>query len=57
MQKLSLPCVVRFHKVSKLKSSEEHYLRILLLYMPRRNENKLKQGNQSDEDRYKMGDV
>ena len=30
----SRPCVIRFHIVSKLKSPEEHYLRLLQLYMP-----------------------
>ena len=34
MRKRSRPCVIRFHKVSKLKSPEEYYLRILQLYMP-----------------------
>ena len=53
MQKHSRPCIICFHKVSKLKSPEEHYLRLLQLYMPWRNENELKQGNQSYEDRYK----
>ena len=42
MQKRSRPCVIHFHEVSKLQ-----------LYMPWRNENELKQGNQSYEDRYK----
>ena len=48
-----------FHKVSELKSPEEHYLRLLQLYMPYRNENELKQDNQSYEDRCKKveGDI
>ena len=46
-------CVIRFHKVSKLKSPEEHYLRLLQLYMSWRKENELKQDDQSYEDRYK----
>ena len=53
MRKRSRLCVIYFHKVSKLKIPEEHYLRLLQLYMPWRNENELKQGNQSNEDRYK----
>ena len=53
MRKHSRPCVIHFHKVSKLKSPEEHYSRLLQLYMPRRNESELKQDNQSYEDRYK----
>ena len=44
------PCVIHFHKVSELKIPEEHYLRLLQLYMPWRNENELKQDNQSSED-------
>ena len=45
--------------MSKLKRPEEHYLRLLQLYMPWRNENELKQDNQSYEDRYKEveGDI
>ena len=53
MRKRSRPCVMRFHKVSKLKSPEEHYLRLLQLYMPWRNETELKKDNQSYEDKYK----
>ena len=53
MQKHSWPCVIRFYKISKLKSPEEYYLRLLQLYMPWRNENELTQDNQSYEDRYK----
>ena len=59
MLKRSRPCVIHFHKVSTLKSSEGHYFRLLQLYMPWRNENELKQDNQSYEDRYKEveGDI
>ena len=59
MRRRSRPCVIRFYKVSKLKSPEEHCLRLLQLYMPWRNENELKQDNQSYEDRYKEveGDI
>ena len=56
MRKCSRPCVIRFHKVSKLKSPEEHYLILLQLYMPWRNENELKQGNRIYENRYKEVD-
>ena len=34
MRKPSQPCLTRFHKVSKLKSPEEHYLKPLQLYLP-----------------------
>ena len=37
MWKRSRPCIINFHKVSKLKSLGEHYLRLLQLYMPWRN--------------------
>ena len=59
MHKRCQPCIIRFYKVSKLKSPEEHYLRLLQLHMPWRNENELKQENQSYEDRYKEveGDI
>ena len=53
MRKRSQPCVILFHKVSKLKSPEEHYLRLLQLFMSWRNENELKQDNLGYEDRYK----
>ena len=53
MRKHSRPCVIRFHEVFQLKSPEEHYLRLLQFYMSWRNENELKQDNQSYEDRYK----
>ena len=46
-------------KVPELKNLEGHYLRLLQLYMSWRNENELKQDNQSYEDRYKEveGDI
>ena len=53
MRKRSQPCVMRFHKISKIKSPEEHYLRILQLYMPWRNESELKEVDQSYRDKYK----
>ena len=59
MRKRSQPCVICFHEVSRLKSPEEHYLRHSQFYIPRRNENELKQDNQSYEDIYKEveGDI
>ena len=59
IQKHSRPCVIRFHKVPKLKNPKEYYLRLLQLYMPWKNENELKQDNRSYEDRYKEveGDI
>ena len=57
LQKCSRPCAICFHKVSKLKSPEEHYLRLLQLYIPWRNTNESKQGNQSYKNRYKEVEV
>ena len=33
MRKRIQPCVIHFHEVPKLKSPEEHYLRLLQLYV------------------------
>ena len=41
MRKRSRPCVIRWHSVSKEKSPEEYFLRLLQLYMPWRNEDEL----------------
>ena len=38
----SRPCIIRFQKLFKLKNPAVHYLRLLQLYMPWRNENALK---------------
>ena len=38
MRNCSLPCIIRFHKVSKLKSPEKYYFRLLQLYVPWINE-------------------
>ena len=59
MPKRIRPWLIRFHKVSKLNSPEEYYLRLLQLYIPWRNENELKQDSQSYGDRYKEveGDI
>ena len=53
VRKRSRPSVICFNKVFKLKSPEEQYLKLLQLYMPWKNENELKQGNQSYEDKNK----
>ena len=53
MRKRSRPCVIRFHKVSKLKCAEEYYLRVLQLYMPWRKEDDLKHVNDSYESKFK----
>ena len=48
MRRRSRPCVVRFHKVSKLKNPEEHLEE--QLYTPWRDENELKQDGKEVED-------
>ena len=53
MQKRNRPCVIRFQQVSRFKNPEEHYLQLLQLYMPWRNESELKQDDKSYENRYK----
>ena len=53
MQKRNRPCVIHFHKVSKLKNPEKHCMQLLQLHMPWRNESELKQDNKSCENRYK----
>ena len=42
MRKLNRPCVICFLKFLKLKNPEEHYLRLLQLYKPWKNESELK---------------
>ncbi|HAO14922.1 MAG TPA: hypothetical protein DDE71_05115, partial [Tenacibaculum sp.] len=41
MRKRNKPCVPRWHSVSELKDPEGHYLRLLQLYLPWRNEEEL----------------
>ena len=38
MRKRTRPSVMRYHKVTKLKDSEQYHLKLLQLYMPWRNE-------------------
>ena len=47
MRKRSRPCVIRWHSVSKDKSPELYYLRILQLYLPWRSEDELCHNNGS----------
>ncbi|XP_066926766.1 uncharacterized protein [Clytia hemisphaerica] len=42
MRKRSRPCVIRYHKVSKLKERNEYFMVLLQLFMPWENENDLK---------------
>ena len=41
MKKRSRPCVIRWHKISELKDPERHYLSMVQLYLPWRDENEL----------------
>jgi hypothetical protein len=41
MKKRSRPCVIRWHTVSKLKDPEEHYLKLMQLYLPWTDESEL----------------
>ena len=52
MRKRQRPCVIRFHKVTKLKNSELFFLRILQLYMPWRSEDELKGDFETYEEKY-----
>ena len=42
MRKRRRPCVMRYHKVPKLKDPELYHLILLQLYLPWRDENDLK---------------
>ena len=52
MRKRERPCVIRFHKVTKMTNSEVYFLRLLQLYMPWRNEDELKGDYETYEDKY-----
>ena len=52
MRKRSRPCVMRYHKVTKLKDSEQYYLKLLQLYMPWRNEDEIKGDCYTYEEKY-----
>ena len=53
MRKHSHPCVIRFHKVLKLKSAEQCYLCLLQLFMPWRKESDLKHEDGTYGSKYK----
>ena len=52
MKKRSRPCVIRWHKVSKIKDPEEYYLKLLQLYLPWRDESELKHVNGTYESKF-----
>ena len=54
MRKRKYQCVIRFHKVSKLKNPEEYYLCILQLYLPWRNEDALTGTFNTYQERYEQ---
>ena len=53
MRKRKRPCVMRYHNVNEMVDPELHYLILLQLYLPWRNENELKRGFSSYEEMYK----
>ena len=52
MRKRSRPCVMRYHKVSKLKDPELYYMILLQLYLPWRVESDLKGTSSSYQERF-----
>ena len=52
MRKRSRPCVIRWHKTSKLKDPEEYYLKLLQLYLPWRDESELRHANGTYESKF-----
>ena len=54
MRKRTFPCIMRYHKGSKLKDSEHYYMTLLQLYMPWRNESNLKEGYSTYEEKFKQ---
>ena len=42
MKKRSRPCVMRYHKISKVKDPEQYYMTLLQLYLPWRTEDQIK---------------
>ena len=53
MLKRTFPCIMRYHKGSRLKAPEQCYFTLLQLYMPWRNESNLQQGFSSYEENFK----
>ena len=52
MKKRTFPCVMRYHKGSKLKNPEHYYMTLLQLYLPWRNEDNLKDGCSSYQEKF-----
>ena len=52
MKKRTFPCVMRYHKGSKLKNPEHYYMTLLQLYLPWRNEDSLKDGWSSYQEKF-----
>ena len=52
MRKRTRPCIMRYHKVSKMKDPEMYYLILLQLYLPWRDENELKGNFSSYQEMY-----
>ena len=52
MRKRTFPCIMRYHKGSKLKDPEHYYMTLLQLYYPWRDEDNLKDGCLSYQERF-----
>ena len=53
MRKRTFPCIMRYHKGSRLKDPEHYYFTLLQLYMPWRDESDLQSGCTSYEEKFK----
>ena len=54
MKKRTFPCVMRYHKGSKLKNPEHYYMTLLQLYLPWRIEDNLKDGCSSYQEKFNL---
>ena len=50
MRKRTFPCIMRYHKGSRLKDPEHYYFTLLQLYMPWRDESDIQSGCTSYEE-------
>ena len=52
MKERSRPCVMRYHKISKMKDPEQYYMTLLQLYSPWRSEDDMKENCSTFSERY-----
>ena len=52
MRKRTRPCVMRYHKISKMKDPEQYHMKLLQLYMPWRDEDDIKGNSHSYEEKF-----